>query len=425
MNYKVKKQNIFKTPVWTTRIDAGNKKIQDYAYSLKSQDEAGILRSDFSTSGQHYSPVPSRHSSKQNKIPKSMKDLLNSFCDIIQKNITNGEEVSVDNWWFNVNHEGVLNTHHSHPGADYSLVYYIKTHEGCGDLVFKRSDDKVLFNREFVHHYEVENPDSYLTPEDGNVIIFPSWLKHSVDINSNEEDRISLAVNFVLKKRLNPVNKLQKDGYQVVRNFLSKDLLTLTKQYFDLKVENDEMKLDVGQVPGTFTAYGTGIGDSILKMLQPVAESVIGEELYPCYTFFRLYNHKDWLKPHTDRPSCEFSATIPIFTDKPWPIYMQKFDFEKYGTGKEDHLDNPERWNESALNEKSTNLILELGDVCFYEGTKMNHWRLPFEGNECYQIFIHYVRKNGEYSDFKYDKRPNIGLPDETRHFEESIDNFL
>ncbi len=55
----------------------------------------------------------------------------------------------------------------------------------------------------------------------------------------------------------------------------------------------------------------------------------------------------------------------------------------------------------------------------------MNHWRLPFEGNECYQLFIHYVRKNGEYSDFKYDKRPNIGLPDETRHFEESIDNFL
>ena len=355
-----------------------------------------------------------------------MKDLLNSFCDIIQKNITNGEEVSVDNWWFNVNHEGVLNTHHSHPGADYSLVYYVKTHEDCGDLVLKRSDDKVLFNREFVHHYEMENPDCYLTPEDGSVVIFPAWLKHSVDRNTKDNDRISLAVNFVLKKRLNPVNKLQKDGYQVVRNFLSKDLLALTKQYFDLKIENDELELDTGQVPGTFTDYGSGIGDSILKMLQPVAESVIGEELYPCYSFFRLYNHMDWLKPHTDRPSCEFSATIPIFTDKPWPLYLQEYDFEKYGTEGLNTIDGKSLGNfKSTVNEKSTNLTLELGDVCFYEGTKMNHWREPFEGNECYQLFIHYVRKNGKYSEFKFDKRPNLGFEAGSQKSEWSIDNFL
>ena len=40
----------------------------------------------------------------------------------------------------------------------------------------------------------------------------------------------------------------------------------------------------------------------------------------------------------------------------------------------------------------------------------MNHWREPYKGNECVQLFIHYVRKNGEYSDFKYDKRKNLGL---------------
>lgn len=225
-------------------------------------------------------------------------------------------------------------------------------------------------------------------------------------------------MNHKVKKQNTFDDKLQKDGYQVVRNFLSKDLLTLTKQYFDLKIENDELILDDGQVPGTFTAYGTYIGDSILKMLQPVAESVIGEELYPCYTFFRLYNRMDWLKPHTDRPSCEFSATIPIFTDKPWPLYMQEYDFEKYGTVSTS-------WQDSAENEKSINVVLELGDVCFYEGTKMNHWRLPFEGNECYQLFIHYVRKNGKYSDFKFDKRSNLGFEAGSQKHELSIDNFL
>ena len=225
-------------------------------------------------------------------------------------------------------------------------------------------------------------------------------------------------MNYKVKKQNISGDKLQKDGYQVVRNFLSKDLLTLTKQYFDLKIENDELELDSGQVPGTFVAYSTYIGDSILKMLQPVAESVIGEELYPCYTFFRLYNHMDRLKSHTDRPSCEFSATIPIFTDKPWPLYMQEYDFEKYGT---EELS----WHKSSLNEKSINVILELGDICFYEGTKMNHWREPFEGNECYQLFIHYVKKNGEHSKYKFDRRTNLGCSVKTKRDEHSIDNFL
>lgn len=225
-------------------------------------------------------------------------------------------------------------------------------------------------------------------------------------------------MNHKVKKQNISGNKLQKDGYHVVKNFLSKDLLSLTKQYFDLKIENDELELDTGQVPGTFTAYGTYIGDSILKMLQPVAESVIGEELYPCYSFFRLYNRIDYLKPHTDRPSCEFSATIPIFTDKPWPLYMQEYDLKKYGTEKLS-------WNKSSLNEKSINVVLELGDVCFYEGTKMNHWREPFEGNECYQLFIHYVRKNGKYSEYKFDKRSNLGFEAGLQKNEWSIDNFL
>jgi len=235
-------------------------------------------------------------------------------------------------------------------------------------------------------------------------------------------------MNHKVKKQNISGDKLQKDGYQVVRNFLSKDLLTLTKQYFDLKIENDELELDSGQVPGTFVAYGTYIGDSILKMLQPLAEKVIGEELYPCYSFFRLYNHMDYLKPHTDRPSCEFSATVPIFTDHSWPIYMQKYDWDKYGNEHQSNsflkLDH-DSWNESAEKEESTNLILELGDVCFYEGTKMNHWREPFEGNECYQLFIHYVKKNGEHSKYKFDRRPNLSRLAESKRNEHSIDNFL
>jgi hypothetical protein len=192
-----------------------------------------------------------------------------------------------------------------------------------------------------------------------------------------------------------------KNGYEIRKNVLSKDTLSIAYEYYKMKVDNDEATLDMSQVLGTFTMYGDTLGDSILKWSLPLAEEVVGEELYPCYTFMRVYNNSDILDPHCDRPSCEFSATIPIYFDQKWPIHLQKHNFEKHGND----------FSTPLRTEPSKSLILDMGDICFYEGTKMNHWRMAFGGTECVQLFIHYVRKNGEYSEYKFDHRKKLGLP--------------
>ena len=69
---------------------------------------------------------------------------------------------------------------------------------------------------------------------------------------------------------------------------------------------------------------------------------------------------------------------------------MKKHDFEKYG---EDYLTPSLEKNEDGSIENDTIAVtLNRGDICFYEGTKMNHWRDPFMGNDCVQLFIHYVK---------------------------------
>ena len=195
-------------------------------------------------------------------------------------------------------------------------------------------------------------------------------------------------------------------GYEVRKKVLSKQTCEIIHEYYNIKIQNDEFKFDVGeQVKDTINMYGDSLNDAILKWTTPIAEEMVGEELYPCYTFMRVYNRNDRLAPHTDRPSCEFSATLPIYYDEPWPIYMQKYDEEKYGKIGEDA-----NFNLCALKEESKGLLLKTGDMCFYEGTKMNHWRNMFMGNQIFQLFLHYVRKNGEYSDYKFDKRKNLGM---------------
>jgi hypothetical protein len=93
------------------------------------------------------------------------------------------------------------------------------------------------------------------------------------------------------------------------------------------------------------------------------------------------------MKIHSDRPSCQFSGTINLsIKGKPWPIWFIDRNNDKV-----------------AVN-------LNPGDICFYKGTDLEHWRDEFEGEEMLQFFLHYVETDGIYKDHIFDQRPALGL---------------
>ena len=47
-----------------------------------------------------------------------------------------------------------------------------------------------------------------------------------------------------------------------------------------------------------------------------------------------------------------------------------------------------------------------------YSGCKLEHWREPFEGDSCGQVFLHYNDINGPNATNNiFDGRPKLGLP--------------
>jgi hypothetical protein len=54
--------------------------------------------------------------------------------------------------------------------------------------------------------------------------------------------------------------------------------------------------------------------------------------------------------------------------------------------------------------------MLEPGDMSIYTGCEVEHWREPYEGNQQIQLFLHYVDANGVHKDWKFDKRPFLGM---------------
>ena len=107
-------------------------------------------------------------------------------------------------------------------------------------------------------------------------------------------------------------------------------------------------------------------------------------DLLPTYYFDRFYYEGQKLARHSDRPSCEISATVQISTnrDEAWPIWFQRPD------------------------QTENSVSMKNGDMVLYKGCERDHWREPLIGKDSYhhQIFFHYVNAQGPYVHYAYDR---------------------
>jgi uncharacterized protein (TIGR02466 family) len=106
------------------------------------------------------------------------------------------------NMWANINPPGGMNKAHQHPNSLWSGVYYIKAPKNCGHL--KIEDPRLAAAMSMPKHKSGKLPERLLRehgyePKDGRLIMFPSWLMHSVNPNESNDIRISVSFNFMQK----------------------------------------------------------------------------------------------------------------------------------------------------------------------------------------------------------------------------------
>jgi hypothetical protein len=188
----------------------------------------------------------------------------------------------------------------------------------------------------------------------------------------------------------------QENKYQVIKKAVSYELANFCFNYFLLKRDavdymyknNLHSQSPIlgtwadNQIPNTFSCYGDFVVETLLVKMLPVMKQHSGLDLIPTYSYARAYKKGDELKKHKDRPSCEISTTLNLGGD-PWPIFIE-----------------------------GTEVLLEIGDMLVYSGCDLEHWREPFQGNVCGQVFLHYNHVNGPFvKNNKFDGRALLGLP--------------
>jgi|TARA_R100000455_G_C6267801_1_gene123201 hypothetical protein len=192
----------------------------------------------------------------------------------------------------------------------------------------------------------------------------------------------------------------KKDKFCIIKKAVPKELCEFLYNYLLIKEEVLKKLLEEkyispfenmhgvfgdDQIPNeSMSLYGDAANDTLLLRLQNLVEKETKLKLIPTYSYSRNYVKGSELVKHKDRPSCAISLTMNVGGD-PWPIFME------------------------PKNKKAVKVLLSPGDIIIYRGCELNHWREPFEGDKCVQMFLHYtLRQNIE---LLYDKRPYLGLP--------------
>jgi len=91
------------------------------------------------------------------------------------------------NIWGNVNNPYSRNIMHDHRSAVFSAVYYIQGTD-TGHL-------RLVNPANMLNDCNAQAPfvrDFYFTPKDGDLILWPAWVPHEVEINHSDKQRINL-----------------------------------------------------------------------------------------------------------------------------------------------------------------------------------------------------------------------------------------
>ena len=197
----------FPTPVWRANIKEelakNNITIEDVAkecLDIKKKDKGRIVTNRGNNSYQS-NDLDFSSENKKLKLYKLMQT-VDQLVQNIYKNIWQGD-IFLDNAWLNINRNDAFNISHIHENSILSGCVYLKASSNSGSLGIDRD-----YNEQFIYsnigEVRKDNPQPHITatrmyiaPEEGSVIVFPSHIPHQVEPNESDEDRISIAFNYV------------------------------------------------------------------------------------------------------------------------------------------------------------------------------------------------------------------------------------
>lgn len=176
---------------------------------------------------------------------------------------------------------------------------------------------------------------------------------------------------------------LKENNYVAIDNFLTEqEAKELYETFRNDSTNQSNLFTHDSQCPLSLAKYDYRWFVNLLVARLPVMHEVMGELMLPTYSYARVYANGEVLEKHIDRPACEVSVSLHLGSDgTEWPIYFTKPNGETIG------------------------VEMKPGQAVIYLGMISEHWRNEFKGEHYGQVFLHYVKAQGEHWNCYFDKK--------------------
>jgi len=187
--------SIYSTPLWQSEypnFEEHKKEFLDVVKKYK-ENNPSVQRSN----------IFGYHSPETLQEVSELKPLFEYICQMGFKAVVDLDfiecDIAMTSAWLNVNDtRQCMNNEHVH-GDVFSGVFYLSAPEESGRLVLRNS----AINSMWMGCDLTTNKNQYtgetirVEPVEGNIILFPSYLPHSVETNNHDEERISISFNLI------------------------------------------------------------------------------------------------------------------------------------------------------------------------------------------------------------------------------------
>ena len=198
----IKPNLFFPTPVWALQLENYkniNEQMYSYIKSKQNEDQAGINKSNIK--GWH-----SKDFDLHEKEPQNFISFIYSYVEQVITDMNWDKEkqiIKINNMWAIINTGGSANLRHQHGNSTISGAYYVRAPKNSGDIVFYDPRPAPVYS-----HPNSISPNSLnaqvngISPKEGVLVLFPSYLDHSVNENMSDEERIVISFNIKINMKV-------------------------------------------------------------------------------------------------------------------------------------------------------------------------------------------------------------------------------
>jgi uncharacterized protein (TIGR02466 family) len=184
--------NLFGIPIYIGKIKLKKEEIN---YIINSNYERVHINNGFKTKNNYL-----LNDKNLKNLKKEIENELKNFV-YNQLKIKNNYKFVMLNSWAMKHIKNDWAQPHYHSNSFISGVVYLKTNKNSGYFSFNKNSNWNNICSNFLKFeytkYTEQNCDTwFILPENGNIILFPSFLEHSVSKNESDEDRYCCSFNF-------------------------------------------------------------------------------------------------------------------------------------------------------------------------------------------------------------------------------------